>query len=98
MSASARGEKPAGVPGKGKKAAAGKTPRCPICGKPVAPDHRPFCSRRCADIDLGRWLGGRYAVPGEPVEPGSVPGEPEPEDDEGPVSAPRSRQGGGDFL
>ncbi len=30
-------------------------------------DYRPFCSKHCADIDLGRWLGGRYAVPGEPV-------------------------------
>ena len=44
-----------------------KKPRCPICGKPIAHDYRPFCSRHCADIDLGRWLGGRYAVPGEPV-------------------------------
>ncbi|MGV1014530.1 MAG: DNA gyrase inhibitor YacG [Methyloceanibacter sp.] len=42
-------------------------PACPICGKPTAQDHRPFCSKRCADVDLGRWLGGRYAVPGEPV-------------------------------
>ena len=40
---------------------------CPICGKPVAQDYRPFCSKRCAEIDLHRWLGGRYAVPGEPV-------------------------------
>lgn len=40
---------------------------CPICNKPTAHDHRPFCSKRCADLDLGRWLGGRYAVPGEPL-------------------------------
>ncbi|MGH6791475.1 MAG: DNA gyrase inhibitor YacG [Methyloceanibacter sp.] len=40
---------------------------CPICNKPTAHDYRPFCSKRCADIDLGRWLGGRYAVPGEPL-------------------------------
>jgi uncharacterized protein len=40
---------------------------CPICGKPISPDHRPFCSKRCADIDLGRWLKGGYAVPGDPV-------------------------------
>ena len=39
--------------------------RCPICGKPTAPDRRPFCSKRCAEIDLGRWLKGAYAVPGE---------------------------------
>jgi hypothetical protein len=41
---------------------------CPICAKPSDPKYRPFCSRRCADLDLGRWLTGRYAVPGEPVE------------------------------
>jgi endogenous inhibitor of DNA gyrase (YacG/DUF329 family) len=45
--------------------AAPKGPRCPICGKPASQDYRPFCSSNCADIDLGRWLGGRYAVPGE---------------------------------
>jgi uncharacterized protein len=44
-----------------------RRPKCPICGKPQAHDYRPFCSKHCADIDLGRWLGGRYAVPGEPV-------------------------------
>ncbi len=33
---------------------------CPICGKPAL---RPFCSRRCADVDLHRWLSGVYAVP-----------------------------------
>ncbi|MGE5268746.1 MAG: DNA gyrase inhibitor YacG [Thiohalocapsa sp.] len=36
--------------------------RCPICGKPPAPRHHPFCSPRCADIDLGRWLNGNYRV------------------------------------
>lgn len=39
--------------------------KCPICGKAASPDYRPFCSKRCADIDLGRWLDGRYVVPGE---------------------------------
>jgi endogenous inhibitor of DNA gyrase (YacG/DUF329 family) len=38
---------------------------CPICGKPVAAKHRPFCSARCRTIDLGRWLKGSYAVPTE---------------------------------
>lgn len=38
---------------------------CPICGKPSQQKFHPFCSARCADIDLGRWLGGRYAVPSE---------------------------------
>ncbi len=36
---------------------------CPICGAPVARDQRPFCSRRCRDIDLQRWLSGRYVAP-----------------------------------
>ena len=38
---------------------------CPICGKPADPATRPFCSKRCSDIDLNRWLGGVYAVPAE---------------------------------
>ena len=37
--------------------------KCPICGKPAATDHRPFCSARCKQVDLGRWFGERYAVP-----------------------------------
>jgi endogenous inhibitor of DNA gyrase (YacG/DUF329 family) len=37
---------------------------CPICGKPSAGRYRPFCSKRCADVDLQRWLTGGYAVPG----------------------------------
>ncbi len=36
---------------------------CPICGKPMQPAFRPFCSKRCADVDLNRWLSGSYAVP-----------------------------------
>jgi uncharacterized protein len=36
---------------------------CPICRKPAQPDYRPFCSKRCADVDLQRWLTGGYAVP-----------------------------------
>ena len=38
---------------------------CPICGKPATPQYRPFCSARCAQIDLGRWLKGNYRVPTE---------------------------------
>lgn len=41
----------------------GNVPRCPICGNPRDPDYRPFCSKRCADVDLGRWLKGDYAIP-----------------------------------
>ncbi|CAA7622754.1 DNA gyrase inhibitor YacG [Magnetospirillum sp. UT-4] len=35
---------------------------CPVCGKPADAKFRPFCSRRCADVDLHRWLGGAYRV------------------------------------
>ncbi|HEX3953764.1 MAG TPA: DNA gyrase inhibitor YacG [Stellaceae bacterium] len=38
------------------------TGSCPICGKPAAARHRPFCSPRCANIDLGRWLKGSYSA------------------------------------
>lgn len=38
-------------------------PKCPICGKPTEPAAKPFCSKRCADVDLHRWLSGAYAVP-----------------------------------
>ena len=56
------------APGPGKRAkGAAKRPKCPICGKSRSDDFRPFCSKQCADIDLGRWLEGRYAVPGAPV-------------------------------
>ena len=41
---------------------------CPICGKPAVEKYRPFCSKRCADVDLNRWLSGAYAIPGAPEE------------------------------
>ena len=47
-----------------KKQSGGK---CPICSKPTAYATRPFCSKRCADIDLNRWLNGGYLVPGQPA-------------------------------
>ncbi|MDP6345676.1 MAG: DNA gyrase inhibitor YacG, partial [Alphaproteobacteria bacterium] len=40
---------------------------CPVCRKPTADRFRPFCSGRCADLDLGRWLNESYAIPA--VEP-----------------------------
>lgn len=40
---------------------------CPICSKPADAKFTPFCSRRCADIDLSRWLKGTYAIPGAPA-------------------------------
>lgn len=49
---------------KAKDAAGGVQTRCPICGAPAAADYQPFCSRRCADVDLSRWLRGAYAIPG----------------------------------
>ncbi|SLN48029.1 zinc-binding protein [Roseivivax jejudonensis] len=36
---------------------------CPICSKPTDGRYRPFCSRRCADVDLAKWMTGAYAVP-----------------------------------
>jgi endogenous inhibitor of DNA gyrase (YacG/DUF329 family) len=41
---------------------------CPICGKPSSQEHYPFCSKRCADIDLNRWLSGAYVIPAKPEE------------------------------
>ncbi|MCI0735926.1 MAG: DNA gyrase inhibitor YacG [Beijerinckiaceae bacterium] len=46
------------------QAAATPPTPCPVCGKPAAFEARPFCSKRCADIDLHRWLYGVYAIPG----------------------------------
>ncbi|NHN87311.1 DNA gyrase inhibitor YacG [Acetobacter conturbans] len=43
-------------------------PTCPICGKPTVTAFRPFCSRRCASIDLGRWFSEDYRVPSEPSD------------------------------
>ncbi len=40
-------------------------PPCPICGKPRDLDYRPFCSSRCAHVDLQRWLTGGYAIAGD---------------------------------
>ena len=50
-----------------------KAPPCPICGRPASPETKPFCSPRCADIDLGRWLGERYVIPGPPDENTPLP-------------------------
>ena len=41
---------------------------CPICGRPATDADAPFCSKRCADVDLNRWLGGVYRVPAEPFD------------------------------
>lgn len=41
---------------------------CPVCGKPAQHKFRPFCSPRCADVDLNRWLSGQYAIPADPSD------------------------------
>ncbi|MYJ71079.1 MAG: DNA gyrase inhibitor YacG, partial [Rhodospirillaceae bacterium] len=43
--------------------AAGVAVSCPVCGKPAEAAYRPFCSRRCADVDLGRWFNEDYRIP-----------------------------------
>jgi uncharacterized protein len=42
--------------------------RCPICGRTESAENRPFCSARCAEVDLGRWLTGQYRIPGPPED------------------------------
>ena len=41
---------------------------CPICNEDTDKKYRPFCSKRCADIDLGRWIKGDYAIPADDPE------------------------------
>lgn len=62
---------------------------CPICGQPTVARWRPFCSRRCADVDLGRWMTGAYALPASEDEP------PEDEAGEGTGKDGPLRRGGG---
>ncbi len=47
--------------------------KCALCAKRVTPAYSPFCSKHCADIDLGRWLKGQYAVPGVSGDAGETP-------------------------
>jgi len=42
--------------------------RCPNCRRDTAPKYRPFCSRRCADVDLARWMSGGYSIPSQHEE------------------------------
>jgi hypothetical protein len=56
---------------------------CPVCAGPMAVEHRPFCSARCREIDLHRWLAGVYRVPSEePPEAGEAGEAPPPARDE----------------
>jgi hypothetical protein len=52
-------------------------PACAVCGRPATPEYRPFCSKRCSNVDLQRWLTGGYAIPAVENEDG-----PEDEDSE----------------
>ena len=49
--------------------------KCPVCGRAGTPEYKPFCSKRCSDVDLARWLGERYSIPA--VEPPDEPTEAE---------------------
>lgn len=51
-----------------------KTGTCPICDRASDEKYRPFCSKRCADVDLARWLSGSYAIPDDEDEDGGDPG------------------------
>jgi uncharacterized protein len=55
---------------------------CPICGKPPVEKYRPFCSKRCADLDLARWFNGSYSVPAVEPPEGEELGVPEDGEDE----------------
>ncbi len=46
--------------------------KCAVCGKPTVREFHPFCSKRCADLDLGKWLKGSYAIAGESAEPSAA--------------------------
>ena len=52
-------------------------PPCPICGKRAEAPYRPFCSKRCADVDLQRWLSNGYAIPAVEEENGPRDEEPD---------------------
>ncbi len=51
-----------------KEAAPRPERKCPICGKPTTKESDPFCSKRCAQVDLNRWLSGTYVIPGKKIE------------------------------
>ena len=54
-----------------------KARKCPVCERAVTEEFKPFCSKRCADTDLVRWLKGAYAIPGERVEPEETDADPD---------------------
>ncbi|MFQ5765739.1 MAG: DNA gyrase inhibitor YacG [Rhodospirillales bacterium] len=60
-----------------------KTYKCPTCGRPARERYRPFCSQRCADLDLGRWLNEDYRIPTDEAPGEAFQGEPDEADDGG---------------
>ncbi|HEY8337993.1 MAG TPA: DNA gyrase inhibitor YacG [Tardiphaga sp.] len=56
------------MPAKPPESAGKPAKPCPICGKPSVEASKPFCSERCRDVDLNRWLSNSYAIPGKPSD------------------------------
>ncbi len=56
---------------------------CPVCRRPAVGNFRPFCSRKCADVDLGRWLKESYVIPGAPAPESEGEGDREKDADSG---------------
>jgi len=54
---------------------------CPSCGKPAAARWRPFCSKRCADLDLHRWLSEGYRIPTDEPPPETLDGDATPREE-----------------
>lgn len=63
---------------------------CPVCTRPSDAAYRPFCSRRCADVDLARWLNGSYAIPADTLNEDSPP-----HTEDRPGKAPAARRDAG---
>ena len=53
---------------------------CPICSRPAVQEYRPFCSKRCADLDLHRWLNESYRVPTDDIDIEEDSVDPRPDD------------------
>jgi endogenous inhibitor of DNA gyrase (YacG/DUF329 family) len=62
---------------------ASKAKRCPICGRPEVTEHAPFCSPRCKDRDLLKWLGEGYRIPGPPADESLPLGRVDSDEDDG---------------
>jgi uncharacterized protein len=56
--------------------------KCAICGKPQDEKYKPFCSKRCADVDLQRWFSGRYAIPVAEEDDGDARSSDAPEEED----------------